>query len=121
MTAEDEWSWSTTTDPTRRSITTKNLTGPDIEILDSDPSKFEIGGDDTKDAINTKTAEKYSCCATSPKAITRKYSPNIQRSIPLNVILSGFFDQFVYPNKFTSNISEKYGQVSKKTETKLVL
>ena len=91
MNVEDELLWSTTTDPDKRIITNKNLTGPDIEILDSDSSKFEIGGKDTKAAINTNSAEKYSCSVAIPKAITIKYSPNIQRSIPLNVILSGFF------------------------------
>jgi predicted transcriptional regulator len=72
-------------------ITTKNLTGPDIEIFKSDSSKFEIGGKDTKAAINMNTAEKYSRPVTIPNAITIKYSPNIQRSIPLNVIFNGFF------------------------------
>jgi len=91
MTAEDEWSWSTTTDPARRIITTKNLTGPDIETLDSDPSKFENGGKDTKAAINMNTAEKYLCSVTSSEAIIMKDSPNIQRNIPLNVIFIGSF------------------------------
>jgi hypothetical protein len=72
-------------------MTTKNLTGPDSEIFKSDSSKFEIGGKDTKAAINTNTAEKYSLFVTIPKAITKKYNPNIQRSIPLNVILNGSF------------------------------
>jgi hypothetical protein len=91
MAAEDELLCSTATDPARRIMTNKNLTGPDIEILDSDSSNFEIGGNDTKAATNINTAEKYSCSVTIPKAITIKYSPNIQRNIPLNVILSGFF------------------------------
>jgi len=72
-------------------MTNKNRIGPDIEIFNSDSSKFEIGGKDAKAAINMNTAEKYSCSVTIPNAITIKYSPNIQRSIPLNVILSGFF------------------------------
>ena len=73
MTAEDEWLGSTAADPTRRSITTKNLTGPDSEIFKSDSSKFEIGGNDTKAAMNINTAEKYSRSVTVPKAITIKY------------------------------------------------
>jgi hypothetical protein len=44
------------------------------------------------------TAENYSRSVTIPEAITRKNNPNIQRSIPLNVIFSGFFDPFLYPN-----------------------
>jgi len=72
-------------------MTNKNLTEPNIEIFNSDSSKFEIGGKDTKAAINMKTAEKYSLSVIIPKAIARKYNPNIQRSIPLNVIFNGSF------------------------------
>jgi hypothetical protein len=54
-------------------MTNKNLTGPDIDTLDADSSKFEIGGKDTKAAININTAEKYSHYITSPEAITRKF------------------------------------------------
>jgi hypothetical protein len=72
-------------------MTNKNLIGPDIEIFNSNSSNFEIGGKDTKAAINMNTAEKYSRSVTIPNAITKKYNPNIQRSIPLNVIFSGSF------------------------------
>jgi hypothetical protein len=41
-------------------MTNKNLTGLDIETFNSDSSKFEIGGKDTKAAINMNTGEKYS-------------------------------------------------------------
>lgn len=73
------------------SINNDSIYGSDIEIFNSDSSKFEIGGKDTKAAINMNTAEKYSRSVTIPKAITIKYNPNIQRNIPLNVIFTGSF------------------------------
>lgn len=107
MTAEDEWLGSTATDPARRSITTKNLTGPDIDIFKSDSSKFEIGGNDTKAAMNINTAEKYSRSVTIPAAITRKNNPNIQRKIPLNVIFTGSFWPICIPHFSFQVIGQK--------------
>ena len=72
-------------------MTNKNLTEPNIEIFNSDSSKFEIGGKDTKAAINMNTAGKYSRSVTITEAINIIDNPNIQRSIPLNVIFNGSF------------------------------
>jgi hypothetical protein len=93
MAVEDEFELlcSTAIDPARRIMTNKNRIGPDIEIFNSDSSKFEIWGKDTKAAINMNTAEKYSRSVTIANAITTKNKPNIQRSIPLNVIFIGSF------------------------------
>ncbi len=78
-------------------MTNQNRTGPNIEIYNSDSNKFEIRGKATKAAINMNTAEKYSRSVTISEAIIIKNNPNIQRSIPLNVIFNSFFDPFVYP------------------------
>ena len=77
---------------------TKNLTGPDIEIFKSDSSKFEIGGNDTKAAMNINTAGKYSRSVTISAAIIIKNNPNIQRNIPLNIIFNGSFEFICLPH-----------------------
>lgn len=82
---------STANDPAKNIITIENLTALDTERVNFESIKFEISGNNNKTTINMNTDEKYSCTIIIPKASITKHNPNIQRSIPLNVIFTGSF------------------------------